>query len=219
MKGTHLRMGRRVMDVCCACQFRHHDLLTIFISASLSKGRVQQALTTSFPIALPFLRVCYFYLLIVWCAWVYPWEHWFEHCLGHGDIFILCYVTLCSYKPYPSPNMVILSNIFSDVHSLFKSISVRYKYYWQNLMNKIMNFCIWIVTIFCNVTPYSQSDYYSLSPWFLARLIIRSWRWRRYIPLKRRLTYKELYDLIIQKIVVFITTVLKTSNPKTLVYI
>jgi hypothetical protein len=51
-----------------------------------------------------------------------------------------------------------------------------------------------------------------LSRWFLARLIIRPWRWRRYVPPKRRLASNGLHGVIYQKIVLFITTTVRTSN-------
>jgi hypothetical protein len=35
-----------------------------------------------------------------------------------------------------------------------------------------------------------------LSRWFLARLILRHWRWRQYVPLKRRLTFNGLHSVI-----------------------
>jgi hypothetical protein len=44
-------------------------------------------------------------------------------------------------------------------------------------------------------------------------LILRSWRWRRYVPPKRRLTFNGLHGIISQKIVLFITTAVRTSNP------
>jgi hypothetical protein len=40
-----------------------------------------------------------------------------------------------------------------------------------------------------------------LSRWFLARLILRPWRWRRYVSPKRRLTFNGLHGVISQKIV------------------
>jgi hypothetical protein len=49
--------------------------------------------------------------------------------------------------------------------------------------------------------------------WFLARLILRPWRWRQYVTPKRRLTFTGLHGVISQKIVLFITTALRTSNP------
>jgi hypothetical protein len=42
-----------------------------------------------------------------------------------------------------------------------------------------------------------------LSRWFLARLILRPRRWRRYVPPKRRLTFNGLHGVISQKIVLF----------------
>jgi hypothetical protein len=52
-----------------------------------------------------------------------------------------------------------------------------------------------------------------LSRWFLARLIPRPWRWRRYFPPKRRLTYNGLHGVISLKIALFITTAVITYNP------
>jgi hypothetical protein len=48
--------------------------------------------------------------------------------------------------------------------------------------------------------------------WFLLNLFLRPWRWRRYVPPKRRLTLNGLHCVISQKIVLFITTAVRTSN-------
>jgi hypothetical protein len=58
-----------------------------------------------------------------------------------------------------------------------------------------------------------------LSRWYLARIILRSWRWIRYVPSKRRLTFNGLHSVIPQKIVVFITTAMRTSNPTYCLYL
>jgi hypothetical protein len=49
-----------------------------------------------------------------------------------------------------------------------------------------------------------QSAFHLLSRWFLARLIIRPNRWKRYAPLKPRLTFIGLQGVISQKIALFI---------------
>jgi hypothetical protein len=45
------------------------------------------------------------------------------------------------------------------------------------------------------------------------KLILRPWRWRRYVPPKRQLTFNGLHGIVSQKIEVFITTAVRTSNP------
>jgi hypothetical protein len=42
---------------------------------------------------------------------------------------------------------------------------------------------------------------------------LRPWRWRRYFPPKRWLTLNGLHGVIFQKMILFITTAVKTSNP------
>jgi hypothetical protein len=42
-----------------------------------------------------------------------------------------------------------------------------------------------------------------LSRWFLARLILRPWKWRRYAPPKHRLAFNGLHCVISQKIALF----------------
>jgi hypothetical protein len=42
------------------------------------------------------------------------------------------------------------------------------------------------------------------SCWFLVRLILRPWRWRRHVPPKHRLIFNGLHDVISQKIEFFI---------------
>jgi hypothetical protein len=65
----------------------------------------------------------------------------------------------------------------------------------------------WQVTSACNL----------ISLWFLARLIRRPRRWRRYDTSKRWLTFDGLHGVIFQKIVLFKTTDLRTSNPTYLI--
>jgi hypothetical protein len=52
-----------------------------------------------------------------------------------------------------------------------------------------------------------------LLPSFLPNLFLRPWRWRRYVPPKHRMTLIGLHGVISQ-IILFITTVVKTSNPR-----
>jgi hypothetical protein len=49
--------------------------------------------------------------------------------------------------------------------------------------------------------------------WFLARLILRSWRRKCYISPKRRLAFNRLYGVISQKRVLFINAAVRTSSP------
>jgi hypothetical protein len=51
-----------------------------------------------------------------------------------------------------------------------------------------------------NLLPVDCSACHLLSRWYLARLI-RPWRWRRYVPPKRRLTFTRLHGVISQKVV------------------
>jgi hypothetical protein len=44
-------------------------------------------------------------------------------------------------------------------------------------------------------------------------LIIRPWRWRWHVPPKRPLTFNGLHGVISQKMELFITTAVRTSNP------
>jgi hypothetical protein len=48
---------------------------------------------------------------------------------------------------------------------------------------------------------------------FLARLNLRLWRWRRCVTPKCWLIFSGLHGVISQKIVLFITTAERTSNP------
>jgi hypothetical protein len=57
-----------------------------------------------------------------------------------------------------------------------------------------------------------------LSRLFLSWFFLRPWRWRRYIPPKRRLTFIGLHDVISQKMVLFTTTAVRTSDPAGLLW-
>jgi hypothetical protein len=47
--------------------------------------------------------------------------------------------------------------------------------------------------------------------WFLTRLILRPWKWRRYVSPKRPLTFNGLHGVISH---IFITAAVRTSNPE-----
>jgi hypothetical protein len=47
---------------------------------------------------------------------------------------------------------------------------------------------------------------------FLLSLFLRHWRWRRYVPLKRRVTFNRLHGVISQKVMLFITPAVKNSS-------
>jgi hypothetical protein len=55
--------------------------------------------------------------------------------------------------------------------------------------------------------------YQLLSCWFFAWLVLLPWRWRWHVPLKCKLTFNRLHLVISQKIELFITTAVRTSNP------
>jgi hypothetical protein len=64
-----------------------------------------------------------------------------------------------------------------------------------------------------DVSEEHISSCHLLSRWFLARHFFQIWRWRQYVPPKLRLTFNGLHGVISQKIVLFITTAVRTSNP------
>jgi hypothetical protein len=79
-----------------------------------------------------------------------------------------------------------------------------------------VNFNFLKSTSFLDITPCSPlkanrrfggaySACHLLLRWYLARLI-RPWRWKRYVPPKRRLAFSGVHGVISQKIVLFITT-------------
>jgi hypothetical protein len=49
----------------------------------------------------------------------------------------------------------------------------------------------------------------------LLNLFLRPWRWRLYVPPKRWLKLNGLHSVISQKMILFITTAVKISNPTT----
>jgi hypothetical protein len=56
-------------------------------------------------------------------------------------------------------------------------------------------------------TPVFRLAVYSachlLTCWFLLKLFLRPWRWRRYVPQKRRLQLNRLYGVTSQKMILF----------------
>jgi hypothetical protein len=75
-----------------------------------------------------------------------------------------------------------------------------------------------------NLSPPSSASKQSsachmLSRGFLVRLVLRRKKWKWYVPPKRRLTSNGLHGVISQKIELFITTAVRTSNPTEYEYI
>jgi hypothetical protein len=68
-----------------------------------------------------------------------------------------------------------------------------------------------IYTLVFRLTGYSAC--HLLTCWFLLKLIPLPWRWRRYVPPKRRLQLNGLHGVTSQMMILFITTTVKTSNP------
>jgi hypothetical protein len=65
-----------------------------------------------------------------------------------------------------------------------------------------------------NISPPSSGSKKLCVPrWFLTRLILRPLSRRRHVPPKRRLTFNGLHCVISQKIELFLTTAVRTSNP------
>jgi hypothetical protein len=61
--------------------------------------------------------------------------------------------------------------------------------------------CPWKTMRSYTIRNFGQADYSAcnlLSRWYLSRLI-QSWRWRWYVPPKRRLTFKRLHGVMCEK--------------------
>jgi hypothetical protein len=58
-----------------------------------------------------------------------------------------------------------------------------------------------------------SSAFHCFHAGFLLSLFFRPWRWRRHVPPKRQLTLNGQHGVISQKVVLFITTAVRTSNP------
>jgi hypothetical protein len=72
----------------------------------------------------------------------------------------------------------------------------------------------WVTTDFRrNISPSSSECFPPACLLVLLNLFLRPWRWRRYVPPKRPLTLNGLHGVISQKMILFITTAVKTSNP------
>jgi hypothetical protein len=55
--------------------------------------------------------------------------------------------------------------------------------------------------------------FHLLTCWFLLKLFLRPWRWKRYVPPKHWLQLNRLHGVISQKMILFITSAVKTSDP------
>jgi hypothetical protein len=53
---------------------------------------------------------------------------------------------------------------------------------------------------------------------FLLNFLLRPWRWPRYVPPKRRSTLNGLHGVISQKMILIITTAVKTSHPNIMIF-
>jgi hypothetical protein len=59
---------------------------------------------------------------------------------------------------------------------------------------------------------FNWSVYCLLSRWFLFGLISRHWKWRRYVPPKRPLTFNRLHAVISQKTELLVTTAVNPAR-------
>jgi hypothetical protein len=66
------------------------------------------------------------------------------------------------------------------------------------------------ISVFWDITPCSHCNL--LSCWFLSWLIFRPCRWRRYVPLKRLLTFEGLQGVICQKMELFMLIFQKSRS-------
>jgi hypothetical protein len=60
---------------------------------------------------------------------------------------------------------------------------------------------------------HESSACHLLSCWFLARLTLQPWKWRRHVPLTHRFTITTLHSVISQKTELFMLTAVITSDP------
>jgi hypothetical protein len=74
---------------------------------------------------------------------------------------------------------------------------------------------VFLITIFICPSDFIEEFFLLLVTCFrlLAWIILRPWRWRRHVPPKRRLTFNGLHGVMSQKIGLFLTTALRTSDP------
>jgi hypothetical protein len=82
---------------------------------------------------------------------------------------------------------------------------------WQGKVTVAANIYTW-ETASC-LWSIHYSACHLLSHWFLAQLILLPWRWRRHVLPKHQLTFNRLYGVMSKKIVLFITTTVRTTNP------
>jgi hypothetical protein len=62
-------------------------------------------------------------------------------------------------------------------------------------------FPIYTHTLVFQLAVYSA--WHLLTCWFLLKLFLRHWRWRRYVPPKRRLQLNKLHGVTSQKMILF----------------
>jgi hypothetical protein len=149
-----------------------------------------------------------FIILTYDATWTRNWQHrktnqwkWGNTTNSKFERWVLLYLvnygpsSECSFVLNRWTQRIISSGIYSRV--VRRNISPP-----PSGMNKLNNIPAWKqVTPACHV----------LSRWYLVKLF-RPWRSRHVFP-KRRLIFNGLHSVIPQKIVLFITTVLKTSYP------
>jgi hypothetical protein len=117
-----------------------------------------------------------------------------------------------SLPHFPSPQLMVSVGMFPkwthrlgehDMTSVFLFFLWLLK--WNRDHRRIMRKCRMWGSQSC-----AYKEFWVITPWvrcrllsrrFLARPILRSWRWRRQVPSKRLLTFNGLHDVISQKMV------------------
>jgi hypothetical protein len=101
-------------------------------------------------------------------------------------------------------------NLATNMFRQFKNIFIMTSIFWDITPRSLLE----VNQLFGEMLPHRvSSTCHLLSCWFLACLIHQSFGQGQHVPLKSLLTFIRLHGVVSQKAELFITTVVRTSNP------
>jgi hypothetical protein len=107
-------------------------------------------------------------------------------------------------------NLNITANIRCELQEFHYFVRIVSRIHYFTSKSYLLNYKVSLRVASSGI--YRRSSCHLILRWFLARLILRPWRWRRHVAPKREITFHGLYAVISQKIEIFMITAVRTSN-------
>jgi hypothetical protein len=128
-----------------------------------------------------------------------------QNCSNHTDIFSVTLLCLLCYEELHLPWVNYLSRTITRKYA---NANVCHNVGFEVFTAVVMKSIIFLDMAPCRLLSFNWCFGGTYRPllacWFLLNLFLRPWRWRRYVPPKRRLKLDGLHGVISQKMILFV---------------